>query len=160
MKQKFKILYISGLALLLNQSTDAQTGIIIHNLTTGLDNSTNAAIPYGSTDDTWQVKHKSNLFTWNTPFVCSNLNGTWDTNTCGRWITPALDGIEPLENQLAGAYQYRTTFTNSISCFPWAKISFSFIGADNNVTGIKINGHDYVLAPPLPMTTTRLHQTL
>jgi hypothetical protein len=126
-------------------------GYVVHDLTTGVVNGTTTPIAYGSTDDTWMVAKPDRPAGFQTPYVCSNLNGAWGINNCGRWISPPnLDGIQPSVNSIVGTYHYKTTFNMSTLCFPWAKVNFSYIGGDNNITGFSINGIGFPISglPP------------
>lgn len=122
-------------------------GYIVHDLTTGIVNGTTTPIAYGSPDDTWVVAIPARPGFFQTVKACSNLSGAWAINSCGRWITQKLDGIEPSVNGYVGYYQYQTTFNMSEHCIPWATAIFSYIGGDNNITAFKLNGHIYPLSP-------------
>lgn len=126
----------------------AQTGYVVHDLSTGLTNGSTTLLSYGATDDTWTVSPPGSHNFYQAALVCSNLNGAWGINGCGRWITPKLaaDGIQPAEN-VVGTYQYKTTFNLSTLCFPWAKLNLSYVGGDNNVVACYVNGHSYTLNP-------------
>ncbi|PSK94085.1 putative secreted protein (Por secretion system target) [Taibaiella chishuiensis] len=143
---KIAAVALLGLAALTPATGNAQTGIIVHDLSTGVVNGSTSLIAYGSPDDTWQVGKPDRPLGFQTPSVCTNLS-SWAVNGCGRWITPYLDGTGPSSNTQAGTYNYRTAFTLNYHCFPWAKVTFSYLGGDNNVTGFSINGHSYPLSP-------------
>ncbi len=128
--------------------THAQTGQVLLDLSTGVSNGSSSPIAYGSPDDTWLIK-RGPLKPALTTYVCSNLNGAWDVNSCARWITPKLasDGIQPDGNAAAGNYIYQTAFNLSTTCFPWAKVNFSYLGGDDNIILFTLNGNDYPLSP-------------
>jgi hypothetical protein len=137
-------LFLAGCTSLAN----AQTGYIVHDLTTGIVNGTATPIAYTSPDDTWTVAKPDRPGGFQPVYVCSNLNGSWGVNDCGRWLTPYLDGINPSGAAMAGTYNYKTTFNMSHHCIPWAKAIFSYVGGDDNVIGFTINGYSYTLNPP------------
>jgi hypothetical protein len=122
-------------------------GYIVHDLTTGVVNGTTTLIPYGSVDDTWQLSLPGRPGFYQDAKVCSNLSGAWAINSCGRWITHRLDGIEPSVNNYTGTFTYITTFNMSHHCIPWAKINFAYVGGDNNIILLYLNGHPYNLNP-------------
>lgn len=150
MKRLFKILVRASLLFTGIPCTNAQ--IIIHDLTTGISNSTGLPIPYGSADDTWQ--RRSGITSYTPVYVCDNLNGAWGVNSCGRWITPVLDGTQPSINPGSGfptgLFVYRTTFSSPSLCQDPAvpiTVNFSYLGGDNNINNFDINGHLYTLQP-------------
>jgi hypothetical protein len=142
--RKISLLLVSAIA---STSIANAQGYIVHDLTTGIVNGTTTPIAYDSPDDTWRVALPFRPGFFQIAKACSNLNGAWAVNSCGRWITQKLDGIEPTVNGYVGTYQYQTTFNMTEVCIPWATAIFSYIGGDNNITSFKLNGHVYPLSP-------------
>ncbi len=134
-----------GLAILIATKNQAQTQII--SLNTGI-NSSNAVLPFGTTDPKWQVKFPSGTSFQNT-FVSNvalwNL-GSNASFTCGRWISPELNPGSNINCQTCsnitgpGVYQYRMNFTPNSNCnILSARIVFSFTNADNEISNFKVN---------------------
>lgn len=48
----------------------------------------------------------------------------------------------------------------SSHCFPWAKINFSYIGGDDNIVNLSVNGHDYTLNPATANDFSTLTQNI
>jgi hypothetical protein len=162
MKTQFKTLTLSLLfTAAFSLITRAQTGYIVHDLTTGVVNGTTTPISYGSVDDTWQLALPATPNTYANPVVCTNPVA-WDVESCGRWITNklALGGYNPHPNAAAGTYRYKTTFNMSHHCIPWAKMNFSYIGGDNMLVGILINGNVYSITPGSADDYTSLAQNV
>lgn len=79
MRTPFKRLSLGMLTILASAMTiHAQSGMIVHDLSTGVTNGSSSLISYGSSDDTWKVKlaPARNSQPSLTAYVCSNLNGT------------------------------------------------------------------------------------
>jgi hypothetical protein len=146
MKKHLKTICLGLLSITFSLTANSQ-GYIVHDLTTGIVNGTTTPIAYDSPDDTWRVALPFRPGFFQAAKACSNLNGAWAVNSCGRWITQKLDGIDPTVNGYVGTYQYQTTFSMSEMCIPWATATFSYIGGDNNITAFKLNGHIYPLSP-------------
>lgn len=142
-----------SLAVLSGSATAQYVGTT--DLSTGVQDGTSAMIPYGSPDDTWQASGPGAVGgpdrpgAWWPSYVCADINGAWATSSCARWITPYLEagGIQPSAGAYGGLCIYRRTFSMDYSCMNWAQINFSYIGGDNNITGLKVNGHAYTLNP-------------
>lgn len=159
MKTPLKALCFTLFFSTLLVSVYAQTGIIVRDIATGVVDGTTTPISYGSTDDTWVVKPPETILT-HTPYVCTNFSTGWDINSCGRWITPYINSILPSGMSPAGNYSYFTGFTLDNLCFPWAKITFNYLGADDNIIGLYVNGHPYTLNPSSPNDYTSLVQNV
>ncbi len=146
-----KKLAVNTLSLLFGATliTNAQTGYIAHDLTTGVVNGTTTPIPYGSPDDTWQMALPANPNNYSNPIVCMNPPGTWDVNSCGRWLTNKLEisSYYPHPNAPVGTIRLKTTFNMSHLCIPWAKVNLSYVGGDNMLVGFILNGYAYSITP-------------
>ena len=131
----------------------------IVNLNTGvyhLSDGTSSYIPFGTAEDTWKLIMPGDSSEV-TPWVCKNAtnpangNLVWGISNCSRWITPSLwSGTEPLSPVPSGIYEYLMRFTlQTGQCLPSAaNVFFNVLGADNNITGFKLNGHNYPLGIP------------
>lgn len=135
-----KLLILIGTGLLLHSSMQAQQ---VFSLSTGVAGNGPNLIPLGNNDDTWVVRRPDGTLA--IPRTC-NLNA-WAENTCSRWISPNVVN-EQASGTLAGDYEYFMSFSTSTCPVQSAVITFSSIGADNNLNGLEINGFMYTLSPP------------
>jgi hypothetical protein len=149
MKKHLRKISLILVSVIASASIASAQGYIVHDLTTGVVNGTTTPIAYGSADDTWKIALPSNLNSFFPAVVCSNLNGDWDVNSCGRWITNklGLGGNDPHPNAAAGTYAYQTTFNISNHCIPSAQVNLSYIGGDNTLIGFHVNGYAYSITP-------------
>jgi len=99
---------------------------------------------FGTTDPNWEVK-KPGATNFNAAFVVERLNG-YANNGCGKWISHGIiygtfPTIQPGKSS-SGVFTYRYFFDyNPNECAFQADLNLSFIAADNEVDGIKINGN-------------------
>lgn len=145
MRTSVKILALSLLALAASRSGANAQGMVLHDLSTGVANGTTTLLAYSSADDTWKARRPGGT-TYPNTYVCVN-NPAWSTPGCARWITTMLNGNNPNTSVSAGIYEYRTTFHTDYDCYPWIKVYFDQLGADDNVVGFLFNGHSYPLSP-------------
>lgn len=119
----------------------------IVDLSTGVANGTNTLIALGTNDDTWMVftPDGKNL----TPKCISfgsSIWPIWQNSNCSRWITPYTNGTVPVRC-LEGNYIYSMSFTTTSLTACSAVINISFIGGDNKVTSLSVNGTNHSFSP-------------
>lgn len=109
-------------------------------LSTGVYNNTTSLIPYGTDDDTWQVKTPTNPVYTNVK--CAWIaNGSWSTDPNVTWVSPAVYTSGSAKITDAGNYSYKMTFTASTCTVSSALINLNKYGGDNTVTSISLNGY-------------------
>jgi hypothetical protein len=119
-------------ALLCFNQIQATTQVV--SITTGVTSS-GTLLSYTSYDPIWSVKDVSGAT--ETPYAVGNGGGlyTLPSNGCGQWISP--NSMDP------GNYIYSTKFTSQLCTqqVTSATLNFNYIGADNQITDIVLNGH-------------------
>lgn len=147
MKTVFKHISLGLLAAVaLSANVHAQGFTSSVDISTGVANGTGAPIPYGQPDDTWIMFTKQATYP---AYVCNNLNGAWAVANCARWITPYLDAsqTQPYGGAAIANYQYVAKLSMDYTCMNWAKFNFTYLGGDNNVLTLNLNGNLYTLSP-------------
>jgi hypothetical protein len=145
MKASFKNLALGLLTTLAFSSVaSAQNWTSSVDISTGVANGTGAPIPYGTADDTW-IRYTKQATS--PAYVCNNLNGAWAVASCARWITPFLDGTQPQGGAAIANYQYVAKLNMDYSCINWARFNITYLGGDNNVLHLNLNGNLYTLSP-------------
>lgn len=124
--------------ILLAFSTTAYSQQVV-DLSTGVYNNTTTLIPFGTDDDTWQVKTPSSAVFTNVKTAWI-YTGVWATDPNVRWLSPAVSTSGSAQSTTAGNYTYKTTFTASASSVCSAIINLTKYGGDNTVTSISLNG--------------------
>jgi PKD repeat protein len=147
-----KILVV--LMMLVSGWVSAQTEVF--DLTTGSTGGFPLAI--GGFDDTWTVRIPASAVFQNVNvssgclFTGFNVNCTaWASNQCGRWLSPYIVSTAGASFGAAttaapaGNYTYRTTFMANPNNCPVASafLNINFLGADNSVSNITVNGTNY-----------------
>jgi hypothetical protein len=141
MKNKFVFLIASVFLFAFSQAY-AQTQVV--NLTTGSSGSV------GDPDPIWTQVVTPGLTT-ETPRIPGDQDGTYGTNSCGQWISPAVNttpgpNFGTLLLGVAGDYIYEMSFTRAGSlCAVQATLNILFAGGDNDLVSISINGTPFEL---------------
>ena len=113
------------------------------NLSTGVSNANNTLLAMGAFDDTWTHFVNGNNF----PLLRTCSHPDWEESGCSRWIS--LSSQNGIASPIGpGAYTFNARFTVSPQPVNCATLYINEIGADNTITGLRINGHLYPLSLP------------
>ena len=112
-----------------------------------IDLTTGSSGSPGANDPFWSVTQLPSP-TFNPALISNGMTGgsfVFLQDPCGQWISPLITGANEISiAATAGTYTYRRSFPVGF-CVNSAMLNFSFMAADNSISGIRVNTTPYTV---------------